>query len=214
MVWWAGLVLATPCYTPYPRLALPLLLASSLGFGLNCAESVEGVNFWPGGWERARHSRIFGIAILIALFAVPAIFFPHEHHLLQSYERRGLMHAAQQIRDATANHESRVFYVFGEPALFFQLRAAGESLVAPVQDVPKQAITLSDRPVPTYLIVGPHAQTDPQFKQQWSSAEDRWQLLETFNYMPSAIVWLDLHDPRRPIEVAAGHSIGLYQLRE
>lgn len=213
-VWWAGLVLATPCYTPYPRLFLPLLLASSLGFGLNAAESVDDISFWPGGWEHARHSRIFGIAILIALFAVPAIFFPHEHHLLQSHQRRGLVHIAKQIRDAAANHESRVFYVFGEPALFFQLRAAGEPFVAPVQDVPKQVATLNDRAVPTYLIVGPHAQTDPQFKQQWSSVEDSWQLLEAFDYTPSAVVWLDLHDPRRPIEALAGHSIRLHQLRD
>jgi len=214
MVWWAGLVLATPCYTAYPRLALPLLLASSLGFGLNTAESVEDINFWPGGWKQARHKGVFGIAMLIALFAVPAFFFPHEHHLLQSYQRRGLVRIAQQIKDATANHESRVFYVFGEPALFFQLRAAGESFVAPVQDVPQQAATLNDRPVPTYLLVGPHAQTDPQFKQRWATAEGQWQLLEAFEYSPSAVVWLDLHDARQPVEAPTDHSIRLYQLRD
>jgi hypothetical protein len=98
--------------------------------------------------------------------------------------------------------------------MFFQLRVAGEEFVAPVQNIPQQAATMNDQAVPTFLIFGPHAQTDPQFKQQWAGAEDQWQLLETFDYTPSAIVWLDLHDPRRPADAPANHSIRVYRLRD
>jgi hypothetical protein len=105
-------------------------------------------------------------------------------------------------------------YVYGEPALLFQLRAAGEELVAPVQDIPTQSASMDGRLIATLLMVGGHARTDPQFIRRWADTKNQWQLLQSFDYTPSAVVWLDLHDPRRSAQPPIDHSIQLYKRRE
>src|SRR5207244_2309054 len=80
------------------------------------------------------------------------------------------------------------------------LRAAGEPIVAPVEVVPVESATIDGKPVPTFLIIGPNAENDPRFQQQWKDLEGRWALVAAFAYQPSSVVWLDLHDPRKPEE--------------
>ena len=57
-------------------------------------------------------------------------------------------------------------------------------------------MTLNGRALPTFLIAGPHAERDPQFREQLAAAGSRWKLVQTYDYAPSTLVWLDLHDPR------------------
>jgi hypothetical protein len=90
----------------------------------------------------------------------------------------------------------RAIYVYGEPAVFFQLHAAGEGIVVAVADVPMSAATFDGRAAATFLIIGPHAERDAHFQEQWNAAQDRWRLVAEYEYLPSPLVWLDLHDPR------------------
>lgn len=199
-VWWGGMLLATPLYAPYPRLALPYLLAAALATAVNVAEFFPVVErefyqtrlgrFWQG---------VFFASVAAALLALGV--FIHRRELPS--ERRGILRIAHQVQSVAAAREPRVIYVAGEPALYFQLRAAGEEIVSAVQDVPTAAATLDGRPIPTLLIVGPHAQRDPRFLRQLAAARDRWELVQEFDYHPSAVVWLDLNHPRSSHQATA-----------
>lgn len=209
-VWWTAMLAATPLYTPYTRLMLPYLLAAALSTALNVAAFLPEV-------ERDFYETRLGRFWLAAFFAavaaalLSALLLIHRQEL--PTERRGIQQVAQQVTAASIA-KPRVIYVYGEPAIYFQLRAASEEFVSAVQDVPTTAATLNEQPIPTLLIVGPHAQRDPEFLRQFAAAQDRWELVKEFEYQPSAIVWLDLNDPRRsPKETTGLDRIRLYQLR-
>jgi hypothetical protein len=211
IVWWLGLLLATPCYSPYPRLMLPWLLATWLGAAI-C---------WRGAWNAGDiklsvgqlRAQVGGLFVL--LVAAGAVWFSngrYRNHIANPAERRGIEVIAREVRAMPTRDELRAIYVYGEPALYFQLRAAREENVAPVQDVPSQPAKLPDgTAVPTFLLVGPHSQTDRQFQQQWEEQRDRFELVKSFEYEPSAIVWLDLHDPRKGTAEASGHAVRMYR---
>jgi len=209
--WWSGMLVATPLYHPYPRLALPLMLAAWLGLAINTGDVVIETEqdfyetrlgkFWSG-------LSLLVVAGMLLVFAL----FMHRRELPS--DRRGVQHIAQQIHASDPASRQRVVYVYGEPALFFQLRAAGEEIVSTVQQVPTAAATLEDKPIPTFLIAGPHAQRDPAFVRQFAAAKERWELVKEFEYRPSAVVWLDLNDPRHTLkETADLDRVRLYRLR-
>jgi 4-amino-4-deoxy-L-arabinose transferase-like glycosyltransferase len=210
-VWWGGMLVATPLYAPYPRLALPYLLAAALGTALNVAGFLAAAE---GEFYQTRLGRFWQAAFFAAAAAalLPMAVFIQRRELPS--ERRGLMEVARQVRGIETSAAQRAIYVYGEPALYFQLRAAGEAFTSPIQELPQAAATLEDNPIPTFLIAGPHAHRDPQFVRQFAAARDRWELLKEFEYQPSAIVWLDLNDPRRsPKETTSLDRVRLYQLR-
>lgn len=212
--WFAGLALLTPLYWPYPRLALPALCAAWIGTAICVAEGpLKGLTI-PGWFSRSSW-HLNGLLMFLALVVVLlALAKPDVKKVHLSGERRGIQTIATQIVAENKLGDPRVVYVYGEPALFFQLRAAGEPIVAPVQDVPTEPATIDGKPVATFLVVGPHAESDSQFQQQWKAAEERWALLKTLDYQPSAVAWLDLHDARKPEAGKMEHSIRLYRFRE
>lgn len=214
--WFGGMVLATPCYTAYPRLLLPLLGAAWIGASLIWIDRAEleipQLRTWSGSdWKRL--ALLGGLWLAYCAFAV--WWLPHEDHLGLVTNRRGLEGIAQRIRGTSSNREARAIHVFGEPALYFQLRAAGEEYVAPVAEIPASAATRNGQAIATYLAIGPHALRDPAFHDQWRRAETRWELSVSFDYQPSAIVGLDLQDPRRPAskDVSQQNQVRLYRLR-
>jgi dolichyl-phosphate-mannose-protein mannosyltransferase len=216
-VWWLGLAITTPLYWPYPRLLLPGLLATWLGAAILIDLLL-----------RQRRERL--AAGLISLLAIaPTITglgwsWASRANTIGN-DRRALLKIAREIRRdldqatfapaAAISPPSRAVYVFGEPAIFFQLRAGGEPIVVPAQHVIIQPATIGDEPAPTFLVTGPHAQRDPQFADEWAAEGSRWALVTEYAYTPSFLVWLDLHDPRHipgngPDSI---HAIRLYQLR-
>jgi 4-amino-4-deoxy-L-arabinose transferase-like glycosyltransferase len=214
-VWWLGMLVATPCYTPYPRLVLPWLLAAWLGMALHCSDLLHVDDPQPTRPIRPRMKRTLGYAAIVLFFLVPWLFFPMHAPDAPVTDRRGLVTIAEQIRATDVRREPRVLYVFGEPAIFFQLKAAGEPIVSPVQIVPTEPATENGRPIPTYLVAGPHANRDPQFAKEWTASKDRWQLVQEFEYEPSLVVWLDLADPRKsPQSTRDLDRVRLYRLRE
>jgi hypothetical protein len=169
------------------------------------------------GYESKQLHPAWGCVVLpgwLALGLLMNAAMPHDDLHDHPLARRGLVTIAQQIRATDIRREPRVVYVFGEPAIFFQLRAAGEPIVSPVQMVPTEPATDAGQPIPTLLVTGPHAHRDPQFQQQWTVAKDRWELVQEFEYEPSLVVWLDLNDPRQSPQTTRDlDRVRLYRLR-
>jgi dolichyl-phosphate-mannose-protein mannosyltransferase len=212
-IWWAALLVATPLYTPYPRLIMPGLLAAILACALNwhplLATEGDATPYHAGSLAGCS---IFGLMLVYWLGIY--LLCPHTDHLERLLDRRGLLGIAEEIHASQPQAGSRVMYVYGEPALYFQLRAAGEEIVSAVQQLPAEAATIDGKAIPTYLIAGPHAQRDPEFVRQFGAAQERWQLYKEYDYQPSALVWLDMNDPRRsPKETADKDRVRLYRLR-
>src|SRR5262245_8875713 len=209
--WFGGMLVATPLYTPYARLSLPLLLATWLAAALNVCDYLQQAE---KRFFQSRAAPHYAAAFLTAVvFALLTLAYLRPRIEVPS-ERRGIQRIAQRVRSGDASDAQRVIYVYAEPALYFQLRAAGEQIVSAVQEVPTTAATIDIRPIPTFLIAGPHAQRDPEFVRQFAAAKERWELVKEFDYQPSAVVWLDLNDPRRsPRETADRDRVRLYRLR-
>lgn len=232
--WWGGMLVATPCYWPYPRLLVPWLAVAWLGTAAFVAELTEWFFAAPGAKPTAPAARrlmnalcgVSGFAMLAAIglaqFCRPAA----ELQTSLARNRLAIKHAATYMRadldSWRAPDESpgsaaapRVVYVLGEPALFFQLSAAGESLVRPVQEIVTTPAALHGRPLPTFLAIGPHAERDPAFTMSWAAAEKQLSLVAVYRFKPSPIVWLDSHDPRRRLNAAlqTESEIRLYQIR-
>jgi dolichyl-phosphate-mannose-protein mannosyltransferase len=215
IAWWGGLLVATPCYKPYARLDLPWLLAAWLGTALNACSYEDVSHLLPAGWTSPRVKTILGLALVVSLFVIPWVLWPHPDHIDLPTDRRGLVHIAKQIHETGDAGQPRAIYVLGEPAIYFQLRAAGEDVVAAVADAPTAPVTIDGQTAPTLLVVGPHAQTSPEFQQQFAAAKNRWELIAEYDYQPSAIVWLDIHDPRQSPQItAASDRVRVYRLRQ
>lgn len=196
--WWTGLLIATPCYTPYARLALGWVGGSWLAVGWLWSDMLRPLAV-AGGRARWARTAWAGVGL-----AAAGIFAWHtltpsggRSDVSPSYlPRRGVRELAEVLRREWADAPRRVIYVYGDPALFFQLRAAGEELAAPAAQIPAQPARLADQPLPTYLVVGTYAQRDPAFQRQWSERAGDWERLARHAWHPSALVWLDWEDVR------------------
>jgi hypothetical protein len=193
-VWFGGLLVVTPLYSPYVRLTLPWLIAAAIGAALNLAApladwEVPEMVRWSEKWRFVAIASVLGGVCL-----VPWLFFRRDFDFGWPLEGREVQRIARLIHEERAE-AVRVVYVFGEPAMYFQLRAAAEELVAPVENVPERAREIEGRAVPTFLVAGPHAMRDPSFVEQLGRAA-KWKLIKEWRYRPSVLVWLDLSDPR------------------
>jgi hypothetical protein len=229
--WWSGLLVATPCYWPYSRLLIPWLLAAWLATGAL-------IDAWLVAWARRLNSPaderlsrgaahlITGMLVAVWLLSLLASGAARlDLRLADSVptSRLSLRQVAQSIEADVAAHrsgasrasgdDSRVVYVFGEPALFFQLAAAGEPFVRPVSQIPSSPALASGEAIPTFLAVGPHARSDAAFRDGWRAAESEWELVGRYAYVPSKLVWLDLHDPRDGRTAPQDHAFLLYAMR-
>jgi hypothetical protein len=202
-VWWLALLVTTPLYTPYLRLTLPWFLASLIAASLNLDDDL-------GAWKsvlnasRRWQTAAAGLALSAGLFV--AFYLSPRPRALLMPDRRGVQRIAQQLRTSEHGQPRRAMYVHGEPAMFFQLCAAGEELVAPVAQLPTAAVQVDGQTVPTFLIVGPHSTRDARFRDQLN-ATSSWHLVEQFAYQPSWLVWLDLHDPRSESHASAEDDV-------
>jgi dolichyl-phosphate-mannose-protein mannosyltransferase len=199
----------TPCYTPYPRLILPWLLASWMGTAI-AWDALAAMLFDAPPAAAPRHR--FVKVILVAaggasLLAGVGGFLVKQlsGDIRPSADRRGLMQIARQIHvDGPTETQpsvlpvTRAICVYGEPGLFFQLNATGEPLVLVVDSVPSGPVVIEGRRLPTYLAIGPHALADEGFLEQWAAASPQWELVEDYPHRPSRVVWYDLFDPLHP----------------
>ncbi|HEX5104434.1 MAG TPA: glycosyltransferase family 39 protein [Pirellulaceae bacterium] len=213
--WWLGLLVATPCYWPYPRLVLPWLMASWLGGALFCQQCVQLAN---RSQKTPATQPWSGLAIVVAGLAGIMLLGSSLSPALQAPSRpdaASYQRIAAEIHAGSGLPEIRAIYTCGEPALLFQLRAAGEPLVAPSRDIPHEAVTIDGAAIATLLILGPHARGDLPCQQQWAERKNRWELIASYDYMPRHIVRLDLYDPRQPpaLDQSALNRIEVYRLK-
>jgi hypothetical protein len=194
IVWLVALSVATPLYMPYPRLVLPWLLAAWLLLGQGIAWGLGAVaeqNELP----KSRHEPLGTLIAMSIAGIVLAIIQPRVKSRPEG-DRQSIFRMAQGVGERLGAGDVRAVYVFGEPAMFFQLRAAGEEIVLPVDSVPMQKAEIGGQAAPTYLLAGPHAQRDAKFIQAMKDS-NAWRLVNEWDYEPSPLVWLDLHDPRK-----------------
>ena len=216
--WFIGLFLATPLYTPYPRLSLPWLIAAwMMSSAMLGSRTGQDILFGRRPWQ-AGHDAIpaivslLGVAFLLgwaANLAAEGIRLPAAWE-----DRTGLEQSAEKIADQLESQyqNQAIVYVYAEPALFYHLRAKGLPMVAPVAD-----LGFADRPsaVPTLLAVGPHARRSPEFQAEFQKRGGRFELLESYRFTPSPLVLLNHFPPRalRDPDFEREETIDLYRVK-
>ena len=215
--WFCGLLLATPLYHPYPRLTIPWMISAWLGTAALAGwlESRAGCSLCAllsrSGELRTQPARIMGgvtfvgVALLVILIARPwtvAAWQP----------RNGLASISRQLladlRQEHANSDEAILYIYAEPGLFFNLKAEGHQLTGPVADF--QFLESLPPQLPVYLLAGPHAERDPEFVKQFDQAQDRLDLIQSYEYDPSLLV--RLNQAQLPDE-SARESVRLYRVQ-
>ncbi len=195
--WFAGLLVATPFYRPYPRLALPWLMSawigSSAAIGLWCRrETTPAIRIPPLERLRSRLAPslrsgvLFAAGLLSALVAVAVR--PVDRMPVAWEDRSGMKRLAPEIMEAAVSLASRahrpdqdrlglscVIYVYAEPGLFFHLARLAEQrskpgrliVVRPVNDLGFAPPNSRYPNVPTFLVAGPHAFRTESFRTEW-----------------------------------------------
>ena len=103
-------------------------------------------------------------------------------------------------------------YVYGEPAVVFQLNNQGMVLARPVADL-GIASPQAERPkLPTFLIAGPHAARSTVFEQEFAKAAPRFRLVRRFEYQPSRLVQLDQRREADRGTAASKETVALYRV--
>jgi hypothetical protein len=222
LVWFLGLTFAIPLYHPYPRLALPWLMAVWLGAGgllgwlagraalakrSRTRQSADGAASSPhsaecgyggSGWPMAAAGALFLFAA-IALWVAKPEPAAGVHSAWQA--RTGLRTAAEKIVHDVASPvrggESTIVFVYAEPALVFhlnavQLGAKNRAVVAPVGDLDFGEIPLENR---VFLAAGLHAGQSADFHNQVNKSLDRFVLMKEYPYHASDIVLSDHYSP-------------------
>jgi hypothetical protein len=212
--WWCGLAVATPCYWPYPRLLVPWLLASWLLAAVSF--DVLLASWLAEASQRASLRELSFATIVLAAAAIGGWILRPAWPDQYARDRRSFQAVARQVQGQTAINTKAVLYVHGEPALLFQLRSAGEPLAVPLQNIPAEPATENGRPLPTYLLLGPHSSGDSSFQRDWLASRESWELIDIYPVTLSPIVSLDLFDPRQPLSAEQQKQlrVELHRMRE
>lgn len=177
LAWISGLSVATPFYHPYPRLVLPWLIAVWLGVGLAVHLLIASGRLGTVPWSsfpkwRANWCEFALAGWLFTLNAVRCGIGTEHCWQDRSDLARTTDALAAQIKKLTATagfaEDQTYAYVYGEPSIFFALRASGLSLVGPVQNLDFMA---GPHPRPTFLFRTTRVFQDVGFIDQWEAHE-------------------------------------------
>ncbi|MFQ5730741.1 MAG: ArnT family glycosyltransferase [Planctomycetaceae bacterium] len=216
--WFAGLFLATPMYRAYPRLTLPWLVSAWIGAGACCDWFLRRQVRSPG-FLKSRGSRWPLLLSVVGVAAGCALLLQFSEQLRSGriagwQDRRGLRMMADEIVNRSIadvreplpglspdgeRTPQLVFYVYGEPGLYYHLSAKAQTslpafAVSAVQDLNLKPATLKgqDGELPTFLISGPHAHRSGQFQQQWTKDAARYRKVgDDIPYPASDLVLLN-----------------------
>ncbi len=139
--WGAGLCVATPFYSPYPRLILPLLISLWLGAGLMVQKIIDGDALRSGaGCARFVSSLRFEFCVPLVMVCMIAIRCQiGSFHAWQDRSQfaADIQKLVGKIKDRTAasgySRDEAIVFVVGHPPTFFAFKGEGLSLVAPIQ---------------------------------------------------------------------------------
>ena len=170
--WYCGMTVATPMYYPYPRLILPWLVATWLGVGLavhlwrnRTTINVDGLApRTTRPWSPGKVEWIL-VVWMTANFIVRSLE-GNSHALrdrtsLADIARQFTQKIEQKMRGPGFSKDGLIIYVWGEPALVFNLRASGFAYVLPIQNFD---FIGKSQPLPTFVAFGPHAFESPEFE--------------------------------------------------
>lgn len=189
--WFVGLLVSTPAYRAYSRLALPWLVSAWLLAGAVIGawiDSLGNAEIEPARARRPRsiYLRVVVLACFVGLAALLCWKVPPAPGVPGWQDRtvRGRV-VGQALQSAVQVSASKpVFLVYGEPSLFFQLASRGADVQPPlggldVLDSPRLRLKQ-----PAFLLTSEAA-----------GQTQRLQLLAVFHDTPSDLVLLDKYDP-------------------
>ena len=185
--WVVGLLLVTPLYTPYPRLWLPWLISVYVLVGAGISGIVNET--------RTRSPAETVMQYLVGLVGIFVLVYGFVIDVPSGKLSRDIRLAAADLADTvlqgTSRSEQSVVYVYGEPALLFQLRLFGLPVVQPVEHLNFARPGELKATVPTYVITGPHADRTANFMEQFHTAAPRLRLVETIHWQRSRVGLMD-----------------------
>jgi len=205
--WWVSLSLATPGYTPYPRLTLPWLVASWFAAGAwvggwlvdesPTAPGQPAVETPPASRSQRRKSGWVLALVGVVLFSLWLGNRPSRRELLTGHSQQGMAQAARDVAEALRLDLGQsgqgpidaLVYLHAEPALLYHLRALGLPVVQPVQDLEFAKKPGVDR-APTFVIVGDRSGREPGF-QGPPLGDSRWRQVTRLALAVPPLVWLD-----------------------
>jgi hypothetical protein len=237
--WFVGLVVTIPLYMPYPRLVLPLLVASWLGVGSLVEALIGRIRSHaddllaiergtqplltckrPAAVALARVRPVFILAMGAAIVLATRQRSPLQRGVRGWESRTGLADLAPAIlddacRNAGFDRETQlknfVIYTYGEPALLFNLRLSGAEFVNPVKDIAFAGPNALVPQLPSFIVIGPQAWRTPGFGEQLVKALPRLERAGRYRYVPSDLVVLD--GPLIRSDRRTEHEIDLYRVK-
>lgn len=225
-IWWAGLAGATPCYYPYPRIAMPLMIATwiaaaagislliRLGVQIVVSEGLEatfGRDAAPPSSSPWRAMVLAKIAMLAALVAVAAatqgVPLRSAGSAVAWPVRTGLRDAVRITEAAISEEVSRrsglethwAAYVFAVPAAVYHLSADG-FVAQPTADLRFIDDREHLRRAAIFLVTGEQTERLAEWTDADPQRRGRLERIAEVPYRASDVVVLDEAPPRRAEE--------------
>jgi dolichyl-phosphate-mannose-protein mannosyltransferase len=208
--WFCGLLVAVPLYHPYPRLSLPWLVPCwiAAAAGVNSLVRASSARHHGKAHDTIKHGGLAAIIILgvsVAVMSAPdrgAPMWParfpawQDRSELKEIARRILADAERSVAELPPSKDpdfDAVFYVYGEPAIFFHLESLADETSLRFISQPAGNLDLirpgaTDSSVATFLITGMHVRSD---SEEFLTVTRDLQSIATYNYTPSLLVRLD-----------------------
>ncbi|MEX2288659.1 MAG: glycosyltransferase family 39 protein [Planctomycetaceae bacterium] len=227
--WLIGLLVLTPLYRAYPRLVLPSLVATWLAAGATLGRFLDAwisrraaaakVGSPPPMGSVLRHfvvsaAVVIGMVIFTGRLNSRGIPGWEDRTGLESIAARIVDNSPDSTTQTGAARSRRLYFVFGEPALVFHILANGQTAV-PIADLGG----LRSSPLPpgtfAYLVAGPHAERTPAFVAELAQSANRFEVLATYDYLPSDLVLLDEYSADRveQTDFDRAQAIRLYRVK-
>lgn len=217
-VWFVGMFLATPLYTPYARLMVPLVISMWIGAAIGMRDAAEGIvgGIRSGAFRVGRVKFILGTAVClgVALGVTRGIPGVGVRGSLKAARYQGIIGLTEQVVEAVQARsgagEVPTVLVYADPALFFQLRLAGatgyigvkrvpttvsEWRVAPIGDLSFVGKPMPSNSPPVWLVVGPGGVRDSGVQELLDGHPEVVKSEEIFRYDGSDYVVLDQYSP-------------------
>ncbi len=194
-----GLSLATPMYTPYPRLSLLWLVAATIAASALAGVVARGHSGLEPAWVGRRGVWPVGLALVITVVAGLGARDPTASPAWQDRgARRAATLAALRVADEFTRRKLHLvpsrrdvcFAVFGAPDAFFHLAGEGRGAV-PVVRLELLAAGRAHLPRGAFLL----ARENLDFAEQAGALAGVADRLAGFELSPSDLALLDDHDP-------------------
>lgn len=222
LVWFGGMLIATPFYTAYPRLTLPGVMTCWIGGGAciswcwNCVTlSSASATDTPAS---SRPQRATVSAVFATVIGIVMLCFGGQRLVTKTppawEDRSGPARAAEsfqpRIREIAGNNA--LVGVYADPAVYFHLNRVGIQNTVVVDQSILRAPAPADGTL--FLAIGLQAERSAEFQAQWRLQQHRWVEVERLGYRPSTIVRLNHECPKWNSDFThSGGTMTLYRLR-